>query len=76
MLDAKRVVVLPDGRMDAKNAASYLGLSEKTLAMKRCEGTGPRFVKRGRIFYFQADLDAWVAAGRVMTTAQAAQRSR
>ena len=27
------VVVLPDGRMNTVNAARYLGLSEKTLAM-------------------------------------------
>jgi len=29
--------------MDTKNAALYLGLSIKTLAMKRCDGTGPPF---------------------------------
>jgi len=44
------VAVLPDGRMDTKNAARYAGLAVKTLAMMRCEGTGPRFVKRGRVF--------------------------
>ena len=36
------VSTLPDGRMDVKNAALYLGLSHKTLAMKRCDGTGPK----------------------------------
>lgn len=65
-----RVTVLPDGRLDAKNAASYLGLSTKTLAMMRSAGTGPRYVKRGRIFYFKADLDDWVEGGRVWSTAQ------
>ena len=65
------VVAYPDGRMDAKNAAIYLGLSPKTLAMKRCQGTGPKFVKRGRIFYFKDDLDAWINAnGRQMSTWQ------
>ena len=58
------VDILPDGRLDAKNAATYLGLAVKTLAMMRCYGTGPAFVKRGRIFYFRDDLDAWVRAGR------------
>jgi hypothetical protein len=46
--------------MDAKNAALYLGLSTKTLAMKRCTGKGPRFVKRGRVFYFRQELDRWL----------------
>ncbi|OSM01798.1 helix-turn-helix transcriptional regulator [Magnetofaba australis] len=68
------VTILPDGRMDTKNASAYLGLSEKTLAMQRSRGEGPRFIKRGRIFYYREDLDAWLnAAGRVTSTAQAAQ---
>lgn len=58
------IFVYPDGRVDAKNAAIYLGLSEKTLAMKRCEGTGPKFIKMGRIFYFIRDLDAWIEEHR------------
>jgi hypothetical protein len=64
------VQVLPDGRLDAKNAARYCGLSEKTMAMKRCTGTGPKYVKRGRIFYHQADLDAWLSSERFGSTAQ------
>jgi hypothetical protein len=56
------VVMFPDGRLDAKNASIYLGLSVKTLAMMRCHGTGPRFIKRGRVFYFKDDLDAWINA--------------
>jgi predicted DNA-binding transcriptional regulator AlpA len=67
------VVVLPDGRMDPKNASTYCGLSVKTLAMKRCNGTGPKFVKLGRIFYFQEDLDEWLRRNRVVSTAQAQQ---
>lgn len=64
------VLVLPDGRMDAKNAARYCGLSVKTMAMKRCEGTGPRFVKQGRVFYFRDDLDTWMRQGLAGSTAQ------
>lgn len=61
----------PDGRLDAKNAATYLGLSTKTLAMMRTKGTGPKFIKRGRIFYFHADLDEWLnASGKAVSTAQ------
>src|SRR5687768_6000927 len=67
------IVMYPDGRMDTKNASSYLGLSEKTLAMMRCQGTGPRFVKRGRIFYYKKDLDEWLETARYTSTAQAQQ---
>ncbi len=63
-------MMFPDGRLDTKNASSYLGLSEKTLAMKRCDGTGPRFIKKGRIFYFKKDLDEWLESGQAMSTAQ------
>jgi hypothetical protein len=69
------VVVLPDGRMDPKNASTYCGYSVKTLAMKRCDGTGPAFVKLGRIFYFREDLDEWLQRGRVTSTAQAQKLS-
>lgn len=70
----KEVLMYPDGRLDTKNASSYVGLSEKTLAMMRCNGNGPKFVKRGRIFYFKEDLDSWLnAGGRHTSTAQAQQ---
>lgn len=60
--------------MDTTNASKYAGLSDKTLAMMRCHGTGPKFIKRGRIFYFQADIDDWMNAnGRLSSTAQAKQ---
>ncbi|OEU64984.1 MAG: hypothetical protein BA863_18645 [Desulfovibrio sp. S3730MH75] len=65
------VKMYPDGRLDTKNASAYLGLEEKTLAMKRSDGTGPSFIKRGRIFYFKEDLDAWInECKRAKSTAQ------
>ena len=73
-VQVKEVVMYPDGRLDVKNAAAYIGFSEKTLAMMRCDGTGPRYVKRGRVFYFMEDLDAWLQEGRVTSTAQATQK--
>lgn len=54
------VTVLPDGRMDRKNAAKYTGLSVKTLAMYAVSGKGPKFVKRGRVWYRKDDLDSWL----------------
>jgi hypothetical protein len=67
-----KVVIFPDGRLDTDNSARFLGLSAKTLAMMRSAGTGPKFVKRGRVFYFLEDLQAWLAEQpRVHSTAQA-----
>lgn len=67
-----QVVTYPDGRMDTKNTSTYMGLAGKTLAMMRCNGNGPKFIKRGRVFYFTADVDAWMNAnGRMTSTAQA-----
>ena len=59
-----RVRVLPDGRMTRRDAARYLGVAEKTLAMWQLTGKGPRIVKvGGRVFYFICDLDAFVRGG-------------
>ena len=59
-----RVRVLPDGRMDRKNTAKYLGRAEKTLAMWALAGKGPRPVNvGGRIFYFIDDCDAYIKDG-------------
>ena len=70
-IDFPKIALLPDGRMNTQNAARYLGLSAKTLAMMRCQGTGPQFIKRGRVFYFKEDLDSWLnEGGRVSSTAE------
>jgi len=66
------VVTYPDGRMDTCNASKYTGLSDKTLAMMRCNGNEPKFIKRGRVFYFRSDIDQWMNAnGRLTSTTQA-----
>lgn len=61
----------PDGRVDARDAANYLGLGERTLANMRTNGTGPRYVKIGRIFYFLRDLDAWLESKSATSTGEA-----
>lgn len=67
-----QIITFADGRMTGKDAADYLGLKEKTLAIMRTNGTGPAFIKRGRIFYYKEDLDKWLNQnGRTTTTAQA-----
>ncbi len=66
------VQMFHDGRMDVTNASAYLGLTPKTLAMKRCHGNGPPFIKLGKaVFYRRDDLDSWIASRRVTSTAQA-----
>lgn len=52
-----------DGRryLNAEEAAAYLGLSGKTLARMRIEGSGPRYSKaRRRVIYDVGELDVWV----------------
>jgi len=36
-----------------------MGIAEKTLAMMRTLGTGPVYIKRGKIFYFLEDINEW-----------------
>lgn len=64
-VDTVRVQILPDGRMDTKNAAAYVGVSVNHLEKMRWKGSGPRFVKLGakRVFYFKDDLDVWIRSG-------------
>lgn len=61
-LEKLSIKIYPDNRMDVKNAALYLGYSKKTLAMMRTRGTGPRFIKLGKVYYYKEDLDDWVQA--------------
>ena len=60
MLNTIQIKTFPDGRMDTENAALYLGLAIKTLAMMRSAHGGPKFIKRGRVFYYKDDLDNWL----------------
>ena len=53
-----RVRVTPDGRLNRKDAAAYLGRQPKTLAMWAVAGKGPAPVRvGGRCFYRLADLE-------------------
>jgi Helix-turn-helix domain len=60
-IEQVRVRILPDGRMARDDAARYLGHKPKTLAMWKLQGRGPRAHKvGGRVFYYRADLDAFI----------------
>jgi hypothetical protein len=53
---------LPDGRMSREDAATYLGHKPKTLAEWALRNYGPRAVRvGGRNFYYQRDLDLFIA---------------
>lgn len=59
-IDQVRVQVLPDGRVDRKNAAKALGRQPKTLAEWKRLGIGPRArLVGGRIFYDWADVQSF-----------------
>lgn len=63
-LRPRKVIVLPDGRVDRKNAATFLGREPKTLADWSTKGLGP--VPRkvgGRVFYYMRDLEAFRDTG-------------
>lgn len=63
--------IFPDGRITARDAANYLGLSYKTLACQRSNGDGPPYIKLGKaVFYRKHDLDEWTASCRVRSTAE------
>lgn len=64
------IQMFPDGRLDSKNAAAFLGFSVKTLAMMRSQGVGPKYIKRGRIFYYIGELEQWIMHGERVSTAQ------
>ena len=52
----------PDGGLNTKNAAFYIGVKEKTLSQWRWRGKkGPKFKKIGRkVFYYLPDLDDFI----------------
>ncbi|AMN45047.1 helix-turn-helix transcriptional regulator [Rhodoplanes sp. Z2-YC6860] len=58
--------------VSAKAAASFVGLSESTLAKLRLNGNGPVYCKLGRrVVYRLVDLDAWLASRTTRDTSDA-----
>ena len=63
--ETPRVFVHPDGRVDRKNAALFIGCSPTTLADWAMKGSGPKYaILGGRAFYFLDDIEEWVAKAR------------
>ena len=63
MIKEIEIKMYPGGRMDPDNAGKYLKKSTKTLAKMRSLGTGPRYSKKGGIWYYKSDLDDWLKEG-------------
>lgn len=58
----------PKARLKAAEAATYLGLTEKTLANWRSQNVGPAYLKvAGRVQYVVKDLDSWIEQFRIET---------
>ncbi len=54
-----------------EDVANLLGVPAKTLEMWRYRGTGPRFVKLGRLVrYVESELDEWVRSSTRSNTAE------
>ncbi len=43
-------------------AAAYCGFAKSTFEKMRVYGGGPRFIRRGGVYYDIRDLDDWLAA--------------
>jgi len=66
MVEDVKVLVLPDDRVDRRNAALALGRAPKTLAEWTRLGIGPRsFRVGGRSFYRWSEVRAYAAGNAV-----------
>lgn len=71
----KKPTYQPDELLRDRHAAAVLNVSPKTLANWRVSGTGPRFIKSGRLVtYRYADLQAFIAAGSRSSTSENGER--
>ena len=65
IIETPRVRVLPDGRMTRRDAATYLGIAEKTVAMwDLADPNKLGGIKvGGRRFYYKDRLDDFIRNG-------------
>ena len=64
--------MMPEGLMDPRTAAAFLGLSVATLADMRCKGTGAPFCKAGRLVRYRlSDLQNWLEGRTYNNTTEA-----
>ena len=59
--------------LDERSTAAKCLMSVRTLQRMRVEGTGPQFLKIGRLVrYREDDIEAWLDTLRRQSTSQAA----
>lgn len=74
MIKSNEPQTAPAPLLDPKAAAAYLGLSEWTLAEWRCIGSGPRFIKTGRLVRYAPEaLQAWIEENTHSSTSSTGQ---
>lgn len=57
--------------MRTAEAAAYCRCAAATLEKKRVAGTGPKYIKLGRlVVYDKNDLDTWIASCRRSSTSE------
>jgi hypothetical protein len=68
----------PARRMRRRKAADYCGVSEGFLEKAAVTGDGPPYLRLSSrlVVYDVADLDEWLAAHRVQSTAEGFERER
>ena len=68
----------PRRRMRRPAAADYIGSSQGFLEKAAVTGDGPPYIRLSArlVVYDVADLDEWMAARRVRSSAEAAERER
>ncbi len=71
-------LVVPTRRMRRPAAAAYLGVSQGFLEKAAVTGGGPPYLRLSArlVVYDVTDLDDWMAARRVRSSAEAAERER
>lgn len=66
---------LPPRYLRTKEAARFLGISQRTLEKHRTYGTGPTYRKvGGRVLYSVEDLQAWTEIGARKSTREETAR--
>ena len=64
--------MVADDLLDQEQLARLIGTSRNNLAQLRFRGTGPRYIKRGRIIlYRRSAVDEWLDAGERTSTSAA-----
>jgi predicted DNA-binding transcriptional regulator AlpA len=67
--------MIPHDLRSPGDVARRLGTSIRTLERKRADGTGPKFVKVGRLVrYTDRDLDEWIARQTVSSISEVEAR--